>query len=159
MSVRRQAEEILRLFEKDRYAVIVVMLSQMTQNLCATGILAMTIKKLMMSYAVTQGRNNTIKNGSRSSRCYSYALSIRISINIAVQSVSSMLATGGFATVMLLAPVVGVVAFSCSAMAVSSSLIRSLSGGYNSRVAAMISPLTSIAIHGGKVHFNSMSIP
>jgi hypothetical protein len=70
-----------------------------------------------------------------------------------------MLATGGFATVMLLAPVVGVVAFSCSAMAVSSSLIRSLSGGYNSRVAAMISPLTSIAIHGGKVHFNSMSIP
>ena len=44
MSVRRQAEEILRLFEKDRYAVIVVMLSQMTQNPCATGILAMTTK-------------------------------------------------------------------------------------------------------------------
>ena len=116
MSVRRQAEEILRLFEKGRYAVIVVMLSQMTQNLCATGILAMTIKKLMMSYAVTQGRNNTIKNGSRSSRCYSYALSIRISINIAVQSVSSMLAMGGFVEV-----VVGVSVL--SSVMVSSSLL------------------------------------
>lgn len=140
MSVRRQAEEILRLFEKGRYAVIVVMLSQMTQNLCATGILAMTIKKLMMSYAVTQGRNNTIKNGSRSSRCYSYALSIRISISIAVQSVSSMLATGGIVAVSALSAV-GVIVL--SSFMVSSSQI--------------FFPSTSIAPCGGEVHFNSMS--
>ena len=141
MSVRRQAEEILRLFEKGRYAVIVVMLSQMTQNLCATGILAMTIKKLMMSYAVTQGRNNTIKNGSRSSRCYSYALSIRISISIVAQSVSSILAMGGFGVVLAL--VVGAVVFSCSVMTEPSSML--------------FPPQSSIAPCGGEVHINSVS--